>query len=115
MLTLTGTSPTVPALGPAADQDFVLAAGYRQDRHLLQPVNDTDASRPKVMEPVKGFPLEQGSEPDISETTTPSDPPNKALSDGTGQFNSSPVKVGHGVAVLEESVALGVPDVITRV
>lgn len=32
-----------------------------------------------------------------------------------GKFTPAPLKVDHGVAVLEESVELGVPDVITQV
>lgn len=31
------------------------------------------------------------------------------------KFGPSPLKVGHGVAMLEESVELGVPDVITQI
>jgi hypothetical protein len=34
---------------------------------------------------------------------------------GEGKFVSVPLKVGHGVAVLEESVELGVPDVVTQI
>lgn len=36
------------------------------------------------------------------------------LAQGMGKFTPSPLKVGHGVALLEESVELGVPDVVTH-
>lgn len=41
--------------------------------------------------------------------------PMMAFEEKQGRFTPSPLKVDHGVAVLEESVELGVPDVITQV
>lgn len=53
--------------------------------------------------------------PDNTEERYFNGPPTPANSIGAdGKFTPAPLKVGHGVAMLEESVELEIPDVITR-
>ncbi|PHH77016.1 hypothetical protein CDD80_1003 [Ophiocordyceps camponoti-rufipedis] len=52
---------------------------------------------------------------DATPPSKQTDPRAETPSRKSTKFAASPLKVGHGVAILEESVQLGVPDVVTHV
>ncbi|KAL6890834.1 hypothetical protein GGI43DRAFT_387294 [Trichoderma evansii] len=72
------------------------------------PSPESDASQPAedhIIGHLRELSLDESSS---KETSEPSHPADK-------KFTPSPLKVPHGVAMLEESIELGVPDVITQV
>ncbi|POR35102.1 Uncharacterized protein TPAR_04693 [Tolypocladium paradoxum] len=108
--------PEAAGHGPTAAQGLISALPRHETRHPLQLVKENNAIHPQGMESVTGTIRGQANESeDLEAADTPSPSPLKTVPGGTGKFTSSPVKLGHGVAVLEESVELGVPDVITQV
>ncbi|PNY26722.1 Uncharacterized protein TCAP_03351 [Tolypocladium capitatum] len=108
--------PEASGHGLTAAQGLISALPHHEARHTLQQVDKNNETHPQVMEPATGgFRGQAGDESEGVEVDAPSPPPRKTLSCDTEKFTASPVKVGHGVAVLEESVELGVPDVITQV
>ncbi|KAF4591459.1 hypothetical protein GQ602_001758 [Ophiocordyceps camponoti-floridani] len=72
---------------------------------------ESDAGRRgKGRRPSANVANEDASPPSNQTDPRAETPPRKST-----KFASSPLKVGHGVAILEESVQLGVPDVVTHV
>lgn len=69
---------------------------------------ESDASQPAVDHIIGHLRELSADESSNKAAPGPSQPTNK-------KFTPSPLKVPHGVAMLEESVELGVPDVITQV
>ncbi|KND90734.1 hypothetical protein TOPH_04490 [Tolypocladium ophioglossoides CBS 100239] len=110
--------PEASGYGLAAAQELNSVLHHHETRHPLQPMdnnnNNNNAMHPQVVEPATGSFRGQAGEFEGEEADAPSPPPPKTLPGDSEKFSASVVKVGHGVAVLEESVELGVPDVITQ-